>query len=66
MRNLFIIALLILGAFLAGWFTVNRDGERTTIEINKSEIRQDTKQVIERGKEFLHERADGEQAAHGV
>ena len=44
---------------MAGWFKVNRDGERTTIEINRNEIRSDAKQAIERGREFLdnHERA---------
>lgn len=55
MRNLIILALLLAGAFLAGWFTINRDGDRTTIEINRTEIRQDAREAIDRGREFLHE-----------
>ena len=55
MRNLFIIGLLLLGAFMAGWFKVNRDGERTTIEINRNEIRSDASKAIEKGREFLNE-----------
>ena len=44
---------------MAGWFKVNRDGERTTIETNRNEIRSDTKEAIEKGREFLdkHERS---------
>lgn len=56
MRNLFIIAVILMGAFMAGWFKVNRDGDRTTIEINRSEIRQDARKAIDRGRELLHER----------
>ena len=55
MRNLFIIAVILLGAFMAGWFKVNRDGDRTTIEINRGEIRQDARKAIDRGRELLHE-----------
>jgi hypothetical protein len=55
MRNLFIIATLLAGAFMAGWFKVQRDGERTTIEINRTEIRQDTREALDRGREFLRQ-----------
>ena len=55
MRNLIIIALLLVGAFMAGWFNVNRDGDRTTIEINRNEIRSDTRDAIEKGRELLSE-----------
>ena len=53
MRNLFIIGILLVGAFMAGWFKVNRDGESTTIEINRSEIRSDARTAIDRGRDFL-------------
>lgn len=53
MRNLFMIGMLITGAFMAGWFKIQRDGERTTIEINRNEIRSDARQAIDRGREFL-------------
>ena len=55
MRNLLIIAMLLTGAFMAGWFQVQRDGDRTTIEINRQEIRQDTREALDRGREFLRQ-----------
>jgi len=56
MRTVLLIALAAGGAFLAGWFTVERDGDRTRIEINKSEIRSDARQAIDRGREILDQR----------
>jgi len=56
MRNLFIIGMLLVAAFMAGWFKIQRDGERTTIEINRTEIRNDTRTAIDRGREFLDRR----------
>ena len=53
MRNLFIIGMLVAGAFMAGWFQINREGDRTTIEINRNEIRSDTRRAIDRGRDFL-------------
>lgn len=53
MRNLFIIGMLLVGAFMAGWFKINREGDQTTISINRSEIRQDTRKAIDRGREIL-------------
>ncbi|QDV12199.1 hypothetical protein CA51_20780 [Rosistilla oblonga] len=53
MRNIFILGILVVGAFMAGWFTIDRDGEQTTIKINRTEIREDAKQAIDRGKEYL-------------
>lgn len=53
MRTIFILGLLIGIAFLAGWFTIDRQAELTTIQINKSEIREDAKKAIERGREYL-------------
>ena len=53
MRTIFVIGVLLLIAFLAGWFTVDRDQEGTTIRINRDEIRQDARQAIDRGREFL-------------
>lgn len=56
MRTLFILGLAIGGAFLAGWFTIERDGDRTRIEINKSEIRNDTRHAIDKGRDILDQR----------
>ncbi|MGI9471616.1 MAG: hypothetical protein ACR2NZ_08810 [Rubripirellula sp.] len=62
MRNLMIIGMLVAAAFMAGWFKVNRDGENTTIEINRGEIRNDTENAITRGREYLdrYETGQGE------
>lgn len=56
MRNLIIIAALAGVAFTAGWFTVNREGDKTTIQFNRAEIRQDTRRVIDKGREILDNR----------
>ena len=53
MRNLMIIGMLLVAAFMAGWFKINRDGENTTIEINRNEIRQDAESAISRGRAYL-------------
>ena len=41
---------------MAGWFQIHREGDRTTIEINKSEIRSDARRAINRGSDFLDRR----------
>lgn len=56
MRTLLLLGLAIGGAFMAGWFTIERDGDRTRIEINKSEIRSDTRQAIDKGRDYLDKR----------
>ncbi len=64
MRNLFIMGMLTVAAFMAGWFTINREGDRTTIEINKSEIREDARKAIDRGRDLL-ERVEEPSGASG-
>ncbi len=56
MRTIFILGLLAGIAFLAGWFTVDRDTDSTTIQIDRNEIRADAQKAIERGQEFLDRR----------
>ncbi|MCM2372818.1 hypothetical protein [Aporhodopirellula aestuarii] len=56
MRTLLLIGLAIGGAFMAGWFTIERDGDKTRIEINKTEIRNDTRQAIDKGRDLLDQR----------
>jgi len=48
---------------MAGWFTIERDGDRTRIEINKSEIRSDTRQAIDRGRQYIDQREQERLAA---
>jgi hypothetical protein len=59
MRNILIIGMVLVGASMAGWFKVQRDGERTTIEFNRDEIRSDANKAIDRGREFLDRRDPG-------
>lgn len=65
MRNLLVLGILTVGAFMAGWFTINRDGDRTTIEINKGEIREDARKAIDRGRELL-ERVEEPSGGNGL
>lgn len=56
MRTILLLGLAIGGAFMAGWFTIERDGDKTRIEINKTEIRTDARSAIDRGRDMLDER----------
>ena len=60
MRTIFIIGLVLVCAFMAGWFTVHREDGETTIKLNGDEIRNDTRNVITKGKDILR-RNDGDQ-----
>jgi hypothetical protein len=53
MRTLFVLGLVLTCAFMAGWFTINRDGGETTIKINRDEIRNDAKTAINKGRDYL-------------
>jgi hypothetical protein len=53
MRNIMFIGMLLSAAFMAGWFKIQRDGENTLIQIDRNEIRNDTRQAIDRGREIL-------------
>lgn len=53
MRNIVIIAMLLAAASTAGWFSINRDGDHLQIDINRAEVRNDTRTMIERGREIL-------------
>ncbi|SMP74776.1 hypothetical protein SAMN06265222_11833 [Neorhodopirellula lusitana] len=63
MRTLLLLGLAIGGAFMAGWFTIERDGDRTRIEINKTEIRSDARQAIDKGRDILDKREQDQLAA---
>ena len=62
MRTIIVIALILVCASMAGWFSINREDGETTIRINRDEIRQDARAAIDRGKNYL-DRKDGEQFA---
>lgn len=63
MRSLMVLGALGVVGFMAGWFTINRDEGRTTIEINRDEIRSDARQAVDRGKEYWEQRQQQQAAA---
>ena len=56
MRTLLLLALFVGGAFAAGWFQIDREGDSTTIQIDRGEIRSDARRAIDRGRDFLDRR----------
>jgi hypothetical protein len=66
MRTIFVVGMILVAAFMAGWFTIQRDEEGTTIRINRDEIRGDTRQAIDRGREFLEHGEKGQFPAEQV
>lgn len=58
------LAVLVVIGFMAGWFSIERDGDQTKIEINRDEIRQDAQQAVDRGREYLEQR--GQQAGQAA
>lgn len=63
MRTLLFLGLAIGAAFMANWFTVERDGDRTRIDINRDEIRSDAQHAIEKGREILDKREQDHQTS---
>jgi len=62
MRNIFIIGMLLVGASLAGWFTIEHDGEDTGIKFDTSEIRNDIGKLREKGRDYLDRREQQREA----
>jgi len=60
MRNLFLLVVIAAAAFAAGWFTICRDDEHTTIRFNRDEIRNDARLAIDRGREILNRQDQGQ------
>ncbi|MEZ6086751.1 MAG: hypothetical protein R3C05_01710 [Pirellulaceae bacterium] len=56
MRNIFILGVLLVAASAAGWFSIDREDGQTKITINRDEIRNDAKEAIAKGKQYLDER----------
>ena len=56
-RTIVILGILAVCAFMAGWFTIHRDDQETTIRFNRDEIRADTSNAIAKGREFLNNKA---------
>ena len=58
MRILIVVAALILVGVLVGWITFSKGPDQSSVNINTSAIRQDTKQAVESGAELLHRAGD--------
>ncbi|KAA5540638.1 hypothetical protein FYK55_19785 [Roseiconus nitratireducens] len=54
-RMILVLGCVGAAAFMAGWFTVQRDERETTIRFNREEIRADAAKAIEKGRELLNE-----------
>ena len=53
MRALLVLAVILLLLFVVGWITVGDSPDRSTINLEKQEIREDTAGMVEQGNEFL-------------
>lgn len=53
MRTLLFLGLALGAAFMANWFTIERDGDRTRIDINRDTIRSDAQHAVDKGREML-------------
>jgi hypothetical protein len=58
MRALILLAAIVLILALVGWISFSKGPDRASINIESSQIRQDTKQVMESGAEVLHKAGD--------
>lgn len=61
-RTIAIFGILALCAFMAGWFTIDRDDQETTIRFNRDEIRSDTAEALAKGREFLNNKLSEDNA----
>jgi len=53
MRKLLLLVVGILLMLTAGWISIDRSGDTTSVNIHKNEVKQDTKAAVEQGKELL-------------
>ncbi|MGV3483806.1 MAG: hypothetical protein ACO1RT_05265 [Planctomycetaceae bacterium] len=53
MRALIIVVVLVLAALLAGWIRFSRSGDSATIQIDGAEVRSDTQQIMQEGRELI-------------
>ncbi len=52
-RTVLFLAALALCAFMAGWFTIDRNEQETTIRFDRDEIRADASKALSKGREIL-------------
>lgn len=65
-RAILVLGVLAVITFMAGWFTVDRNSEETTIRFDRDEIRADIGAGIAKGRDFLEKtRQNNTSTAHG-
>lgn len=64
-RTIVILFIVAVCAFMAGWFTIDRNENETTIRFNREEIREDTSAALARGREFLENQEGLQQSVGG-
>lgn len=55
MKTILIATIAVLGMALAGWLTFASSEESLTIEVDKVEIREDTREAVEAGEGLLND-----------
>ena len=65
-RTIVILGVLALCAFMAGWFTIDRNENETTIRFDRDQIRADTSKAIAKGREILNKNRDGQETEQGT
>lgn len=53
MRNLLVIAVVILVLIMAGWLKYSSQEGNPTIQIDTDEVRRDTEEIVDRGKQVV-------------
>lgn len=56
LRNLIFLGMLVGAASMAGWLTIDRQDDQTTIQFNRDEFRNDARAAIDRGRQYLDQR----------
>ena len=59
-RTIVVLGLVALCAFVAGWFTIDRSENETTIRFNRDEIKADTSKAIAKGRDFLNRQLENQ------
>jgi hypothetical protein len=57
MRTFIILALVLLLLAVVGWVSFSRTGTKASINLETNQIKQDTREMVDTGKEMLHDGA---------
>lgn len=58
MRAIIVVLAIVQVCVLVGWISFSKGPDRSSINLETDEIRQDTKQVMQSGAELLHKAGD--------